>query len=148
MPIYEYHCSKCDHKLEALQKFSDVPLSECPACLQQGLRKLVSAPSFRLKGGGWYETDFKTGDKKQLAESESATKADSGSSDESSKSTGNEEQGKKEKDQGEKDKRESGKAEQGKTDSPDKSVVNESKKETKNKSESAASKPTTKAAES
>ncbi len=72
MPIYEYQCSKCEHKLEALHKISDEPLVDCPECGKPGLTKLVSAASFRLKGGGWYETDFKTGNKKQLAESESA----------------------------------------------------------------------------
>ncbi len=71
MPIYEYQCTKCDHKLEALQKMSEKPLLVCPSCGKRGLSKLVSAASFRLKGGGWYETDFKTGNKKQLAESES-----------------------------------------------------------------------------
>jgi len=73
MPIYEYECTKCAHKMEALQKMSEKPLLDCPACGKPGLSKLVSAASFRLKGGGWYETDFKTGNKKQLAESESAT---------------------------------------------------------------------------
>ena len=72
MPIYEYQCTKCAHELEALQKMSDKPLLVCPACGKRSLSKLVSAASFRLKGGGWYETDFKTGNKKQLAESESA----------------------------------------------------------------------------
>ena len=65
MPIYEYQCQACSEKLEALQKISDAPLVECPACGEPALRKLVSAAAFRLKGGGWYETDFKTGDKKK-----------------------------------------------------------------------------------
>ena len=69
MPIYEYQCGSCGHSLEALQKISDAPLLDCPACGSANLQKLVSAASFRLKGGGWYETDFKTGDKKQLADS-------------------------------------------------------------------------------
>jgi putative FmdB family regulatory protein len=69
MPIYEYKCEKCGHQLEVLQKISDSPRVNCPSCQEAGLRKLVSAASFRLKGGGWYETDFKTGDKKQLADS-------------------------------------------------------------------------------
>lgn len=69
MPIYEYQCAKCGHKLEALQKMSDEPLLDCPDCEQAALTKLVSAASFRLKGSGWYETDFKTGDKRQLADS-------------------------------------------------------------------------------
>ena len=59
MPIYEYQCMACGHKLEKLQKISDAPLTDCPACAQPDLRKLVSAVAFRLKGGGWYETDFK-----------------------------------------------------------------------------------------
>lgn len=71
MPIYEYQCSNCEHRLEALQKISDAPLSECPACRQATLKKLVSAAGFRLKGGGWYETDFKQSGRKQLAESDS-----------------------------------------------------------------------------
>lgn len=71
MPIYEYQCTACEHKLEALQKFSDEPLLECPECDKPDLKKLISAASFRLKGGGWYETDFKTGNKKQLAETDS-----------------------------------------------------------------------------
>jgi len=69
MPIYEYQCGSCGHSLEALQKISEGPLLDCPACGTSSLQKLVSAASFRLKGGGWYETDFKTGDKKQLADS-------------------------------------------------------------------------------
>ena len=70
MPIYEYQCQSCAHRLEALQKVSDAALTECPECHKDALKKLVSAASFRLKGGGWYETDFKTGNKKQLAESD------------------------------------------------------------------------------
>ena len=60
MPIYEYRCEECGHQFDALQKISEDPLTECPACSQPALKKLVSAPNFRLKGGGWYETDFKT----------------------------------------------------------------------------------------
>jgi putative FmdB family regulatory protein len=67
MPIYEYQCLSCYHGLEALQKISDEPLQKCPACGELGLKKKVSAAAFRLKGGGWYETDFKTGDKKNIA---------------------------------------------------------------------------------
>ena len=82
MPIYEYRCGACQHQLEALQKISDDPLSTCPECGADELSKLVSAAAFRLKGGGWYETDFKTGDKKNLAGGEkSADKADSKSAD-------------------------------------------------------------------
>ena len=68
MPIYEYQCKDCGNRLEALQRISDAPLRECPNCHEQGLTKLVSASSFRLKGGGWYETDFKTGAKRHGAQ--------------------------------------------------------------------------------
>jgi putative FmdB family regulatory protein len=62
MPFYEYQCAACGHHHEELQKVSDRPLRKCPACGRSSLKRLVSAPVFRLKGGGWYETDFK-GDK-------------------------------------------------------------------------------------
>ena len=67
MPIYEYRCNACQHELEALQKMSDEPLVNCPACQQPELNKLISAAGFRLSGGGWYETDFKSGNKKNLS---------------------------------------------------------------------------------
>lgn len=67
MPIYEYQCESCNHSLEALQKLSDAPLVDCPACAKPTLKKQISAAGFRLKGGGWYETDFKSGNKKNLA---------------------------------------------------------------------------------
>ena len=67
MPIYEYRCNACQHELEALQKMSDDPLVDCPACQQPELSKLISAVGFRLSGGGWYETDFKSGNKKNLS---------------------------------------------------------------------------------
>ena len=60
MPIYEYRCDACGHELDALQKLSDDPLRDCPDCSAAALRRLMSAPSFRLKGSGWYETDFKS----------------------------------------------------------------------------------------
>jgi putative FmdB family regulatory protein len=60
MPIYDYKCSDCEHEIEIIQKFSDEPKTLCPKCNKESLLKMVSAPSFRLKGGGWYETDFKT----------------------------------------------------------------------------------------
>jgi putative FmdB family regulatory protein len=59
MPIYEYRCSNCGHHLEALQKMSESPLRKCPECGKSQLKRLVSASQFRLKGSGWYETDFK-----------------------------------------------------------------------------------------
>ncbi|WP_428821518.1 FmdB family zinc ribbon protein [Microbulbifer sp. MCCC 1A16149] len=67
MPIYEYQCQACGHQMEALQRMSDAPLTDCPACNKAELSKQISAAGFRLKGGGWYETDFKTGSKKNLA---------------------------------------------------------------------------------
>ncbi|HWV15213.1 MAG TPA: zinc ribbon domain-containing protein [Cellvibrio sp.] len=67
MPIYEYQCEACGHALEALQKLSDALLVDCPACAKPALKKQISAAGFRLKGGGWYETDFKSGNKKNLA---------------------------------------------------------------------------------
>jgi putative FmdB family regulatory protein len=60
MPFYEYECSACKHHTEVLQKISDAPLKKCPECGKQALKRLISAPVFRLKGGGWYETDFKS----------------------------------------------------------------------------------------
>jgi putative FmdB family regulatory protein len=59
VPIYEYACKKCQHTFDALQKMNDEPLLDCPACGEPELRRLISAPRFRLKGAGWYETDFK-----------------------------------------------------------------------------------------
>ena len=76
MPIYEYRCSECGHEMEKLQKIGDPPLSECPYCGECGLVKLVSAAGFRLKGGGWYETDFKSSNQKNVAKSETKPKAE------------------------------------------------------------------------
>ncbi len=70
MPFYEYQCKNCGHDLEVMQKINDAPLKKCPHCGKSQLQRLMSAPVFRLKGGGWYETDFK-GDqdnKKNLAD--------------------------------------------------------------------------------
>jgi len=84
MPFYEYECPHCGYHDEVLQKISDKPLTKCPNCGKKGLKKLMSAPLFRLKGSGWYETDFKSdkenkrnlhGAEKEEAKSES--KADS-----------------------------------------------------------------------
>ena len=71
MPIYEYQCGACEHRCEVLRKISDEPLTECPDCGKNELSKLISAAGFRLKGNGWYETDFKSGKKKNLAEGSS-----------------------------------------------------------------------------
>ncbi len=72
MPIYEYQCTSCGHSLEKLQKMSDAPLTDCPECGQPALEKQISAAGFRLKGGGWYETDFKSSGQKNVAKSDSS----------------------------------------------------------------------------
>ena len=69
MPIYEYRCESCGHALEKIQKVSDPALVDCPACGQPTLKKQISAAGFRLKGSGWYETDFKKGNQKNLHDS-------------------------------------------------------------------------------
>ena len=78
MPFYEYECPSCRHTTEVLQKITDKPLSTCPACGKRGLRRLVSAPVFRLKGSGWYETDFKTDkeNKRNLVGSDAESKSE------------------------------------------------------------------------
>ena len=85
MPIYEYECEACGHVFETLQRISEAPLTECPACGEPALKKLVSASAFRLKGGGWYETDFKTGNKKNVAQADK--KAASGDGSKAAKAT-------------------------------------------------------------
>ena len=79
MPIYEYQCQACEAVVEELQKIGDAPLKKCPECGANKLVKLVSAPSFRLSGTGWYETDFKTDNdkKRNLASDDSSKKSDS-----------------------------------------------------------------------
>lgn len=76
MPIYEYQCQECGFQLDKLQKVTDAPLITCPSCNSDSLKRLVSAAGFRLKGSGWYETDFKTDNdkKKNLADSPQTTK--------------------------------------------------------------------------
>ena len=91
MPFYEYECSACKFYVEALQKISDPPMKKCPSCKKQTLKRLVSAPVFRLKGAGWYETDFKSDgenkrnlvgeDKEPATDSKSASDAPSTKSD-------------------------------------------------------------------
>ncbi len=80
MPIYEYECRACGHQLEKIQKLSDAPLTQCPECGKDQLQKKISTPGFRLKGGGWYETDFKTGSKKNLASDSGGSASSSASS--------------------------------------------------------------------
>ena len=67
MPIYEYRCGACGHKLESLQRFSDAPLVTCPSCGKDALTKQLSAAGFHLKGSGWYATDFKNSGSKPAA---------------------------------------------------------------------------------
>jgi putative FmdB family regulatory protein len=87
MPIYEYQCEKCHHHLEALQKLSDKPLRECPECGKHTLKRLISAPMFRLAGSGWYETDFKSENerKRNLAGKDDAPPAESSASEKPAK---------------------------------------------------------------
>ena len=89
MPIYEYKCDQCGHHLEALQKISEEPLIYCPECGDAALRKQVSAAAFRLKGTGWYETDFKDGGKEKEKKKESGKdKSDGSAEQKSGKETG------------------------------------------------------------
>jgi putative FmdB family regulatory protein len=92
MPFYEYQCKNCGHELEAMQKVSDSPLKKCPHCGKSQLRRLMSAPVFRLKGGGWYETDFKDDkDKKRnladLPENEASKETETKSTDSKTEAT-------------------------------------------------------------
>lgn len=80
MPIYEYQCEACGHAFETLRKISDAPLTTCPECGADALKKLISAAGFRLKGGGWYETDFKTGNKKNVTQPDKPAKSGSSAS--------------------------------------------------------------------
>lgn len=82
MPIYEYQCRSCQHTFETIQGINEPVLTTCPVCAEEQLRKLVSKAAFRLKGSGWYETDFKSKDKKNVAKSDekSAESTTSGAS--------------------------------------------------------------------
>jgi len=75
MPIYEYRCAACGHEIEALQKLSDAPLTQCPSCHKPELKKLLSAAGFQLKGSGWYATDFRNSGAKPAAKEKSAAKS-------------------------------------------------------------------------
>ena len=87
MPIYEYRCEQCNHELEAIQKISEEPLVTCPVCEQDSLKKKISAAGFRLKGGGWYETDFKSGKKRNIAAEDAGSSSGTSSSESSSSSS-------------------------------------------------------------
>ena len=67
MPTYGYACERCGHEVEAFQSITAHPLRKCPECGKSAMKKVVSAAAFRLKGSGWYETDFKSGNKKNVA---------------------------------------------------------------------------------
>jgi putative FmdB family regulatory protein len=89
MPFYEYQCTKCGHEEEVLQKISDKPLKKCPACGKSAMQKKVSAAAFRLKGSGWYETDGKSGNKKNVAgDAKAEKKADTSKKPADKKSSG------------------------------------------------------------
>jgi putative FmdB family regulatory protein len=91
MPFYEYECASCKFYTEVMQKIGDAPLKKCPSCGRSTLKKLISAPVFRLKGGGWYETDFKSEqeNKRNLAETASKEeKADTAQNKAQTKSEG------------------------------------------------------------
>lgn len=81
MPIYEYVCQSCGEPLEKLQKMADAPLTDCPSCGQAALKRKVSAARFRLSGGGWYETDFKSDGKRNLANNSEASAGQSNTGD-------------------------------------------------------------------
>jgi putative FmdB family regulatory protein len=76
MPIYGYACKNCDHQFDALQKMADDVLVDCPACDESQLKRQLSAPRFRLKGKGWYETDFKKDNQRNLAGDTDKLKSD------------------------------------------------------------------------
>ena len=93
MPIYEYQCSECGYQTEVLQKISDDPLKDCPECGKPAMKKMVTAAAFRLKGGGWYETDFKSGAKKNVHDSGEGVKSDKKPADKSDAGTGSKQKG-------------------------------------------------------
>jgi putative FmdB family regulatory protein len=76
MPIYAFECTGCGHHFERLQRLSDADPSQCPECESPKVRRQLTAPSFRLAGGGWYETDFKKDGKRNLADKGDAPKSD------------------------------------------------------------------------
>jgi len=89
MPIYEYQCTECGYQTEVLQKISDDPLQDCPQCHKPAMKKMVTAAAFRLKGGGWYETDFKSAGKKNVHAADDAPKSGGKSSNKTAAATDN-----------------------------------------------------------
>lgn len=87
MPTYEYQCAACGHQLEAFQKITEEPLTDCPSCQKSALTKLISATNFQLKGTGWYVTDIRDKGKPKPAETEAAPAAKTESTDTKSDST-------------------------------------------------------------
>lgn len=83
MPIYEYHCNRCGHNFEAMQSFNENPIHLCPNCNGVDVNRLVSAPSFHLKGTGWYVTDFK--EKQKTTDNQAEKVKDKGDGDETGK---------------------------------------------------------------
>lgn len=132
MPIYEYACKACGHDFDVLQKVSDGALRKCPRCSALKLQRLVSAPQFRLKGTGWYETDFKKDGRKRLAEAgEGKAAADKDGGDKGT--AGN---------TGADQKADAGKAEAGKKNDAGKQGGTDQKPATAEKSSSASPAPT------
>lgn len=113
MPIYEYACESCGHAFDALQKMNDDPLKDCPECNKPALKKLLSAPNFRLKGGGWYETDFKQDNQRNLADGTKKDAADKDGAD---------------KDGADKDRKSADDGKSGKTDKADKTAAKKDSK--------------------
>lgn len=95
MPIYEYECGACGYRYETLQKINDPLLINCPECGKPALKKLVSAAGFRLSGSGWYETDFKSDGKRNLATRDSQKKIDSKEASKDAKKKDEKDSGKK-----------------------------------------------------
>jgi len=119
LPIYEYRCESCDHRMEKLQKMSEGVLVDCPECERPALKRLISASAFRLTGSGWYETDFKKDNKRNLAESsnkDTSGKESSGKESSGKESSGKESSGKESSGKDTSDKKPSG-ADSKKTDS-------------------------------
>ena len=114
MPIYEYRCTACGHELDAMQKISEPPLEMCPACGAQSLKKRISAVAFRLKGGGWYETDFKSGQQRNLAGDKGDARAQS--EDTASGSAGGEREARRSGEKGDSGNVDAGKRDAGKPD--------------------------------
>jgi putative FmdB family regulatory protein len=145
MPIYEYACGACGHHLDALQKLADAPLVDCPQCEAPQLKRQMSAPSFRLKGGGWYETDFKNDKRRNLAESDSKPaegKSGDGKAAEGKAAEGSSSDGKpaEKSDKADKADAKPGKTDAGKSESGDKSAK-PATAETKKADASAVKKP-------